>query len=109
MRMSAVFHHLPASRMRLFKVLLLLPLIVCLLASEVSSHIEEQVLADRASNAVSADRPIPLDLKGKVFYVTEGQKRTHDLSQTVAFVALAVLFAGIFWGRRIDRRLAAAK
>ena len=106
-RMASTFLERSANRVRLLKVLLLLPLVAFLVAAEISSHVEEQIFAGQSSDAPSAERPFALTLKGRVFYVTASPQRTYDQSQSVAFGALALLFAGIIWGRWIERKAAA--
>ncbi len=86
------------------KWLEVVPLVVFLVASQVARHEESQMFA--AGNSVqSTARPATLNLKGKVFYVTDDQRRMHQASQSVAFVSLAALFGWLMWIRRPGRRI----
>jgi hypothetical protein len=81
------------------------PLAVFLVASQVAMHEEAQIFA-AGIGAPSTSRPVALSLKGKVFYVTADQRRVHQMSQGVAFGALATFFGWLIWVRRQGSRAA---
>jgi hypothetical protein len=81
------------------------PLAAFLVASQVAMHEEAQIFA-AGTGVLTSSRPVALSLKGKVFYVTDDQRRIHQSSQGVAFVSLAMFFGWLIWTRRQDRRTA---
>jgi len=87
------------------KCLGVIPLAVFLVASQVAMHEESQIFAAGAG-VPTTSRPAPLSLKGKVFYVTDKQRRAHQASQGAAFVSLAAFFSWMIWIRRQGRRTA---
>jgi hypothetical protein len=82
-----------------------IPLAVFLAASQVAMHEESQIF-NAGTGVSTASRPATLSLKGKVFHVTDEQRRIHQASQCVAFVSLAALSGWMIWIRRQGRRTA---
>ena len=74
-------------------------MVVFLAASQVAMHEESQIFT-AGTGVPSTARPATLSLMGKVFYVTDDQRRMHLASQGVAFVSLAAVFGWLMWIRR---------
>jgi hypothetical protein len=75
------------------------PLAVLLVASQMAMHEEAPIFA-AGTGVPTTSHPVSLSLKGKVYYVTDDQRRVHELSQGVAFAALATFFGWLIWVRQ---------
>jgi hypothetical protein len=76
---------------------------VFLVALGVDMHEEVQIFA-AATGVPTPTRSAAIILKNKVYYVTDDQRRIHQLSQDVAFAALTASFGLLMWVRRKRRR-----
>jgi hypothetical protein len=100
--MTSAVNQATAAATRWAKWLAVVPLAVFLAASQVAMHEESQIFA-AGTGVPTTSRPATLSLKGKVFYVTDDQRRIHQASQGVALVSLAVFFGWLIWIRRQGR------